>query len=132
MFRQTTTEYHPIYLGMLSYEQMKQDDSTKETPVCCCSSLVLLKFVAVMAESPERICSSTTSLHALLTSLPNKKTRVNCEYLSILTMIYIYHLERIDGATPISLGLSWPLTNLPVGSGSHLLSPRCKYHKFSI
>ena len=28
-----------------------------------------------------------------------------------LKSIYIYRLERIDGATPIRLGLSWPLTN---------------------
>ena len=38
----------------------------------------------------------------------------------------VYHLERIDGATPISLGLSWPciLSHL-LGVASHLLSLQC-------
>ena len=36
----------------------------------------------------------------------------------------LYHLERIDGSTPISLGLSYPLTNRHQtwGVASHLLS----------
>ena len=40
---------------------------------------------------------------------------------------WVYHLERIDGTTPISLGLSWPLTMPPFGRWNrHLLSPWCK------
>ena len=38
-----------------------------------------------------------------------------CLYVLIWGMQYIYHLERIDGVTPISLGLLWPSTEL--GSG---------------
>ena len=48
-----------------------------------------------MAESPERICSSTTSLHALLTSPLNKKKRLNCQYLSISAIIYMNTMKLL-------------------------------------
>ena len=37
-------------------------------------------------------------------------------------MTPIYHLERIDGATPISLGLTWSLTQVATELGSGSLS----------
>ena len=37
--------------------------------------------------------------------------------------IHIYHLERIDGATPISLGLSWPLDEHSPPVGSYAIDP---------
>ena len=40
---------------------------------------------------------------------------------------YIYTTWKVEGATPISLGLSWPLTNPPFGGCRHLLSLQCNW-----
>ena len=49
-------------------------------------------------------------------------------YIYIDPKKHVYHLESRWLATPIGLGLSWPLTkNPPLGVASHLLSLWCTY-----
>ena len=48
-----------------------------------------------------------------LTNRLNPKTPV---YKMMKMMDMVYHLKRIDGATSISLGISWPLRNRRLGA----------------